>query len=66
MPENSPKKYSPALREKQLFGDSQYGFRAGRSCLLQLLHHPDDLIDDISDCLLSGADFDAIYYLDYA
>ena len=39
----------------------QHGFRFGRSCLTQLLHH----FDDVLDSLTNNTDFDSIY-LDYA
>ena len=61
--------YERILRKKMvihmerngLFCQSQHGFRSGKSCLTQLLHH----LDDIIDALTSGNDMDAIY-LDYA
>ena len=39
----------------------QHEFRSGRSCLTQLLHH----FDDVLDSLTNNTDFDSIY-LDYA
>ena len=39
----------------------QHGFRSGRSCLTQLLHH----FDDVLESLTNNADFDSIY-LNYA
>ena len=41
--------------------NKQHGFRSGRSCLTQLLHH----FDDVVDSLTNNSDFDSIY-LDYA
>ena len=49
------------MEHNDLFCQSQHGFRSGKSCLTQLLHH----LDDIIDSLMSGDDVDAIY-LDYA
>ena len=49
------------LETNGLFCGGQHGFRSGRSCLTQLLHH----LDDILQGLLTGADVDTIY-LDYA
>ena len=61
--------YEPILRKKMidhlernnLLCQNQHGFRTGKSCLTQLLHH----LDDVIDSLLSGNDVDAIYF-DYA
>ena len=39
----------------------QHGFRSGHSCLIQLLHYFDDVLENY----LSGADTDSIF-LDYA
>ena len=39
----------------------QHGFRSGHSCLTQLLHHFDDVLENY----LVGANTDSIY-LDYA
>ena len=44
-----------------LICSKQHGFRSGRSCLTQLLHH----IDDVLEALSNNSDFDSIY-LDYA
>ena len=44
-----------------LLNSKQHGFRSGKSCLTQLLHHFDDIIEALSN----GDDMDAIY-LDYA
>ena len=44
-----------------LICSKQHGFRSGRSCLTQLLHH----IDDVLEALANNSDFDSIY-LDYA
>ena len=49
------------LESNNLLCKKQHGFRSGKSCLTQLLHH----FDDIMDSLANGADTDAIY-LDYA
>ena len=48
------------LESKNLLCNHQYGFRSGHSCLTQLLHHFDDVLENY----LSGADTDSIY-LDY-
>ena len=63
------KVYERVLRKKlvhyleinELICNKQHGFRSGRSCLTQLLHH----LDDVLDALANNADFDSIY-LDYA
>ena len=49
------------LEKNNLFNNSQHGFRAGRSCLSQLLSH----YDKILTLLDSGANVDVIY-LDFA
>ena len=49
------------LEENNLLNSKQHGFRSGKSCLTQLLHHFDDIIESLSN----GDDMDAIY-LDYA
>ena len=49
------------LERNNLLCQNQYGFRKGKSCLTQLLHH----LDDVINSLLSGKDVDAIY-LNYA
>ena len=49
------------LETNGLICDQQHGFRAGKSCLTQLLHH----FDDILESMTNGVDTDAIY-LDYA
>ena len=49
------------IEKNQLLCDNQHGFRAGRSCLTQLLSH----VDDIVQGLTKNADTDAIY-LDFA
>ena len=49
------------LEMNDLLCDKQHGFRSGRSCLTQLLHH----FDDVLESLTNKADFDSIY-LDYA
>ena len=49
------------LEENNLLNSKQHGFRSGESCLTQLLHHFDDIIESLSN----GDDMDAIY-LDYA
>ena len=46
---------------KNLICGKQHGFRSGRSCLTQLLHH----FDDVLESLTNNSDFDSIY-LDYA
>ena len=49
------------LEMNNLICGKQHGFRSGRSCLTQLLHH----FDDVLESLTNNADFDSIY-LDYA
>ena len=49
------------LEHNNLFNPNQHGFRAGRSCLSQLLDHFDNLLD----ILQTGANADVIY-LDYS
>ncbi len=49
------------LEKNNLLCSNQHGFRSGRSCLTQLLHH----FDDVLESLINNADFDSIY-LDYA
>ena len=44
-----------------LICNKQHGFRSGRSCLTQLLHHFDDVLESHTN----NADFDSIY-LDHA
>ena len=41
------------LEMNNLICNKQHGFRSGRSCLTQLLHH----LDDIFESLLNNADF---------
>ena len=55
------KKLVAHLETNNLLCSKQHGFRSGRSCLTQLLHH----FDDVLESLMSNADFDSIY-LDYA
>ena len=49
------------LESNNLLCSHQHGFRSGHSCLTQLLHHFDDVLENY----LVGADTDTIY-LDYA
>ena len=49
------------IEDNELFTASQHGFRSGRNCLTQLLHHIDDVLNDLS----SDANADVIY-LDFA
>ena len=49
------------LEANELLCNNQHGFRSGRSCLTQLLHHFDDILEN----LMNNADLDSIY-LDYA
>ena len=49
------------IDDNNILCDNQHGFRAGRSCLTQLLSHFDEIFTGLS----KGADTDAIY-LDYA
>ena len=49
------------LESNKLLTDHQHGFRKGHSCLTQLLHHFDEVLQNYLD----GSDTDCIY-LDYA
>ena len=49
------------LESNGLLCSQQHGFRSGHSCLTQLLHHFDDILENF----LEGKDTDCIY-LDYA
>ena len=49
------------LESNDLLCSQQHGFRSGHSCLTQLLHHFDDILENFLD----GNDTDCIY-LDYA
>ena len=49
------------LESNNLLCSQQHGFRSGHSCLTQLLHHFDDILQNFLD----GTDTDCIY-LDYA
>ena len=49
------------LESNDLLCSQQHGFRSGHSCLTQLLHHFDDILENF----LEGKDTDCIY-LDYA
>ena len=55
------KKMVKHLETNDLLCNNQQGFRSGRSCLTQLLHH----FDDVFEALMNNQDFDSIY-LDYA
>ena len=55
------KKMADYLEMNDLICNRQHGFRAGRSCLTQLLHHFNDALESITN----NSDFDSIY-LDYA
>ena len=55
------KKLVDYLEMNNLICGKQHGFRSGRSCLTQLLHH----FDDVLESLTNNSDFDSIY-LDYA
>ena len=55
------KKMVDYLELNDLICSKQHGFRSGRSCLTQLLHH----FDDVLEALTQNSDFDSIY-LDYA
>ena len=55
------KKLASYLEMNNLICNKQHGFRSGQSCLSQLLHH----FDDVLESLTNNADFDSIY-LDYA
>ena len=49
------------LESNKLLCSQQHGFRSGHSCLIQLLHHFDDVLENCLD----GNDTDWLY-LDYA
>ena len=49
------------IEDNRMFTASQHGFRSGRNCLTQLLHHIDDVLNDLS----ADANADVIY-LDFA
>ena len=49
------------LEENELFNSNQHGFRAGHSCLSQLLEHYDSILNH----LLAGDNVDVVY-LDFA
>ena len=49
------------MNKHNLFNSNQHGFRAGRSCLSQLLEHFDQILDILED----GANVDVIY-IDFA
>ena len=51
------------LETNDLLCNNQHGFRSGRSCLTQLLHHFDDVL--LLEALMNNQNFDSIY-LDYA
>ena len=55
------KKIVHHLEANDIICSMQHGFRSGRSCLTQLLHHLDDALNSLTD----NHDFDSIY-LDYA
>ena len=55
------KKLVSFLEDNNLMNPTQHGFRAGRSCLSQLLEH----FDKIIECLEQGNNVDVIY-LDFA
>ena len=55
------KKLVSYLEMNKLICNKQHGFISGRSCLTQLLHH----LDDVLESLTNNADFDSTY-LDYA
>jgi ribonuclease P/MRP protein subunit RPP40 len=58
----SGSRLSPTLSEgNKLFSLNQHGFRSGRNCLTQLLHHVDDILKDLS----TDANADVIY-LDFS
>ena len=50
------KKMVDHLERNNLLCKNQHGFRKGKSCLTQLLHH----LDDVINSLLSGNDVDAM------
>ena len=45
------------MNDNKLFNDSQHGFRAGRSCLSQLLEHYDTILSILED----GSNADVVY-----
>ena len=51
------KKMVDYLEMNELICNRQHGFRAGRSCLTQLLHHFDDVLESVTN----NSDFDSIY-----
>ena len=55
------KKMVEHLETNDLLCNNQHGFRSGRSCLTQLLHH----FDNVLKALMNNQDFNSIY-LDYA
>ena len=55
------KKMVEHLETNDLLCNNQHGFRSGRSCLTQLLHH----FDDVLEALMNNQDCDSIYR-DYA
>ena len=55
------KKMVSHLEDNNLLCKNQHGFRSGKSCLTQLLHH----FDEVLDSMAHGAEVDSIY-LDYA
>lgn len=55
------KKLVDHLESNNLLTKQQHGFRKGHSCLTQLLHHIDEVIENF----MNGSDTDCIY-LDYA
>jgi len=55
------KKLVNYLESNNFLCSRQHGFRAGRSCLTQLVHH----LDDIIEALMNNNDFDTIY-LDFS
>ena len=49
------------IEAQNIINDDQHGFRTGRSCLTQLLHHVEDILNDLN------ADVNAdILYLDFS
>ena len=49
------------IEAQEIIHDDQHGFRSGRSCLTQLLHHVEDILNDLN------ADVNAdILYLDFS
>ena len=49
------------LEDNELLSSTQHGFRQGRSCLTQLLHHYDNILRNLCDGAVSD-----VLYLDFS